>query len=89
MIQQLEGSLKRLATDYIERLSRAWLRRYHSGGWDPQHPKQVCAGWKDTLYRLLELFRLALNEVPQHQRAIWLGQVYRTSGVLLADRTRL
>src|SRR5690606_24243189 len=47
------------------------------------------AGGQNSLYRLLELFRLAPDEVAGGFGAAWLGSVRRSSSVLLARGPRL
>ena len=70
-------------------LSPARLRRAHAGGRSSEHAGQSGAERQGALHRVLEFFRMALDEVARRLRSLWLVAVRRPSGLLLADRPRI
>lgn len=89
LLKSVDGCLRRLKTDYID------LFQLH--GFDAVAPVEetlntlddlVLRG-KDSLHRLLEFFRLALDEVTGSLRPLWLAPLCRSPGLLLPRRSRL
>jgi len=89
IVRAVEASLRRLNTDYID--------IYHMHGFDqltpieenPRSARHTRPHRQGPLHRLLQFFRLALDEIPFHLRALRLGPVRRPSGLLLPYRPRL
>ena len=89
LTQALEGSLKRLGTDYID--------VYHMHETDSLTPVEETLATLDKFVRdgkvalhcLLQLLRMASDEVAHRQRAPWLGPLRRPSGLLLAAEPRI
>ena len=77
LIQACEASLRRLNTDHID--------IYHMHGFDANTPGLGRLGdeREGPLYRLLELLRLALNEVAFRIGAVWMEPVRGPTGLLL------
>ncbi len=81
----LDASLRRLGTDYVD--------IYHLHGFDALtpyrrgagHAELVCSPWQGALHCLLELFRLAPDEVAGRSRPVWMDAVRGAPGLLLAD----
>ena len=67
-------SLQRLETDYIDLYPAARLRRDHAGRGDAAHAGRSGARGQDPLHRLLELLRLAPDEVAGGLRAVRLAR---------------
>ncbi len=89
LIRSVEASLKRLGTDYIDLFQLQRLRRDDAGGRNLGHARRLGARGKNPLYRLLEFFRLAFDEIAGRFRKKRLGALCGTSGVLLARRPQL
>ena len=89
LIRSLEGSLKRLGTDYVD--------IYHLHAFDALTPIEEVLDTLNTfvregqssVYRLFEFFGLAFDEVPWTSRAVWVGSIRGAPGLLLADWPRL
>ena len=82
LIQACEASLRRLNTDHID--------IYHMHGFDANTPVEDTPSLgrlgderEGPLYRLLELLRLALNEVAFRIGAVWMEPVRGPTGLLL------
>ena len=89
LIHACEASLRRLGTDYID--------IYHLHGFDALTPVEEVLSTLDNLmqeregalHRVLELFRMAFDEVASRLGSLRLGALCRASGVLLADWPRV
>ena len=89
LTRQIEGSLKRLKTDYID--------VYHMHGFDALTPieetlstlDQAVRARQGALYRGIEFLGLAPAEVSGHQRAIWMGALCCSPGLLFSGWPRL
>ena len=80
---QIEGSLKRLKTDYID--------VYHMHGFDARTPIEetlsTSTRWspgQGALYRGVEFFRLAHAEIAWNQPRIWMAAICGAPGLLFA-----
>src|ERR1700722_13387471 len=67
----------------------AWLRFEDACRGNAEHARQPHAQRKNSLYRLLELLRVAPDEVSVRLRALWLGALRGAPGVLLPRRARI
>ena len=74
LIHAVEGSLRRLGTDYIDLLSDARLRREDARRGNAQHARRPGARRQDPLHRLLEFLRLASDEVARRRRSDTAGR---------------
>ena len=89
ILDAVEGSLKRLGTDYID--------VYHMHGFDALTPveetldtlEHAGALGQGALHCVLEFFRLAFDEVAGGVGAVWVGPVCGVPGLLLAGRARV
>jgi aryl-alcohol dehydrogenase-like predicted oxidoreductase len=85
--RQIEGSLKRLKTDYID--------VYHMHGFDALTPIEETLSTLDEavhqgkLYRSLEFLRVAPSKIARYQCAVWMGAVCRPPGLLFSRGPRL
>ena len=71
-------------------LQLAWAGLQHAGRGDFVHPRSARARRQGALHaRLLELLRLAPDEVARDVGPLWLRPLCRASGVLLAAQSRL
>src|SRR5262249_22260914 len=70
-------------------VSVAQFRRPHACGGSAGYAGHAGEGRKDPLYRLLQLLRLASQEVAGRLGQVWMGPLCGPSGVLLPDRARL
>jgi aryl-alcohol dehydrogenase-like predicted oxidoreductase len=72
LVRSLEGSLRRLGTDYIDVLPSP-VRRADTAGRGLEHPRPVRPERGGPLHRVLELLRLAAHEVALRLEAPRLG----------------
>src|SRR5208282_1009855 len=70
-------------------LSSSWIRRAHAHRRSSEHAEPPGRKRKGPLHRLLKFFRLALDEIPGHFRALWLAPLRWTPGLLFAHRKRV
>jgi len=82
LLRACEASLRRLNTDHID--------IYHMHGFDGVTPVEETlralerpgAKRQGPVHCLLQFFGLAFNEVPFRQRAVWMGPLCGSSGIL-------
>lgn len=89
LIRACEAALRRLGTDYIDLLQ---LHAFDAGTPDRRGPldaRRPRSGWKGSLRRRVELFRLAPDEVARDRGAVRIPPVHCAPGLLLARRSRL
>ena len=90
LIQALDGSLKRLGTDYVDVYHLHRNRLAHPGRRDALHPRIVrpLAG-KVLATSPAPTFGWRLMKSSVRQRALWLDPLHRPPGVLLAAQSRV
>ena len=89
LIQAVEASLRRLGTDYIDLYQLHGIRCADADRGGAGHARRPDPRRQDPLHRLLELLRLAPDEVAGSLGALRPGPLCRPPGVLFAHRSRL